>query len=481
VTVLEGAGPNVRIVRVDAPREVPSATAIHVDAVVEGAGVAGRTTHLAVRIGGLEVGRASHQWTSDREHWRAGIDVVPVGEPPFALRVEATPADDEADPQDNVADTSVDVRRSAFRIQVYEPRPSWAATFVRRALEADPRFQVASLGFTSRGVSATTRDGVRPDDPRLDSFDVVVAGGVDRLSARDVRSLDRFMRERGGAVVLVPDMKIGSWPVRDLLPFEMTERLLERPATLNASPPLAALEASELLVASNPAPGSQVVAATGGADTAAIVVSMPHGDGRLLVSGAMDAWRFRAAGASAFDRFWQATIAGLAVAAPPPIEVSVEPPLLRPGEQGEVIVRMRSSGHEAVRASIDGQPIRLRPQPEAGAFRGTFTANAAPGRSTIEVHAAGAQALSASRTLLVMSDARRAMSAAPSLAMLASSHGGIDVGPERIADVERFVRSAAASPRTTVVRHPMRSMWWIVPFAACLCAEWWLRRRRGLR
>jgi hypothetical protein len=106
VTVQDGAGPDVRIVRLDAPREVPAATAIHVGAVVEGAGVAGRTTHVAVRMAGLEVGRTSHQWTSDRERWRAGIDVVPVGEPPFALHVEATPADDEADPQDNVAETS---------------------------------------------------------------------------------------------------------------------------------------------------------------------------------------------------------------------------------------------------------------------------------------------------------------------------------------------------------------------------------------
>jgi hypothetical protein len=28
---------------------------------------------------------------------------------------------------------------------------------------------------------------------------------------------------------------------------------------------------------------------------------------------------------------------------------------------------------------------------------------------------------------------------------------------------------------------PMHSPWWIVPFAACLGVEWWLRRRSGLR
>jgi hypothetical protein len=439
-------------------------------------------TDVSVRIAGLEVGRASHRWTSDRDRWRAGIDAVPVGEPPFALRVEATLVDGEAVTEDNVADTSVDVRRNAFRVQVDEPRPSWATTFVRRALEADARFQVASLGFSSPGISATTRDEVPLNDARLDTFDAVIVGGVERLSAADVRSLDRFMRERGGAVVLVPDLRIGGWPVRDLLPIEMAERLLERSAKLSVMPPLAAIDASELLVMSNLVPGSQVVAKTPGSAAAAIIVSMPHGDGRLLVSGAMDAWRFRAADAAAFDRFWQATIAGLALAVPPPLTISVEPPLMRPGERGDVIVRVRSNGDEPVRASIDGQPIRLRPEPEAGVFRGTFTASAAPGRSTLDVHAAGTQPRSASRTLLVQSDVRRARpSSAPSLAMLASSHRGIDVSPDRIAEVERFVRSAAASPRATVVGHPMRSLWWVVPFAACLSAEWWLRRRRGLR
>jgi hypothetical protein len=28
--------------------------------------------------------------------------------------------------------------------------------------------------------------------------------------------------------------------------------------------------------------------------------------------------------------------------------------------------------------------------------------------------------------------------------------------------------------------HPMRSAWWIIPFALALSGEWWLRRRRGL-
>lgn len=490
VSTADAPTPGVRIVRVDAPREVPPATAMRLDVEIEADRAAGRTTDVSVGIAGIEVGRASHRWTADQERWRARIDALPIGDPPYVLRVRLKPDATEAD-------VVVDVRRAPFRVQFFDPRPSWAATFVRRALEGDPRFEVAGLGFTSRGTATRSGGDVPLGDPRLDRFDVIVAGGLDRLSAADARALERYMRERGGAVVLVPDQRIDAGPARDLvsasiplspssgvrLQPDLIERLLEQPATLAMTPPAASLRASELLVAGALTPGTEVIARIPGSDGSPVVVSMPRGEGRLMLSGAMDAWRFRAADDRAFDRSWRSTIAGLALAVPPPVAISVEPPLLRPGERGDVIVRVRSRGVTWVTASLDGdQPIRLRPEPEAGVYRGRFTAKTAPGRSTIEVRAGGAQPISASRTLLVQPDVRRVRpDAAPSLAMLASSHRGIDVAPDRVADLERFLRDTVDVPRTTRVRHPMRSTVWLVPFTVCLSAEWWLRRRRGRR
>jgi len=101
---------------------------------------------------------------------------------------------------------------------------------------------------------------------------------------------------------------------------------------------------------------------------------------------------------------------------------------------------------------------------------------------TIDVRADGGRAGPVSRTVLVRSDARRATpEVVPALSMLAASHHGIDVTADRLDDAERFIRKAVSSPHTSAVRHPMRSAWWFAPFAACLSAEWWLRRRRGLR
>jgi hypothetical protein len=232
-------------------------------------------------------------------------------------------------------------------------------------------------------------------------------------------------------------------------------------------------------------PGSEVIARVPDADPAKalpVIVSAARGGGRLLLSGAMDAWRFRAADSAAFDRFWQSTIAGLALAVVPPIAIGVDPPLFRPGEPGAVTVRMRPGDATAVSASIDGdQPVRLLPEPEAGLYRGRFVAKQTPGLSTIEVRASGAQPLSASHRFVVSAGAHRLAPNGAPLAMLASSHRGIDVSPGRIPELERFVRGAVAAPRTRQIRHPMRSAWWMLPFALCLSAEWWLRRRRGLR
>ena len=485
VSASDAGVPGVRIVAVQAPSVVPAATLIHLDVDLEASLVAGHTSDVTASIAGLETGRVSHRWTAKQERWHASIDAVPVGDPPYLVQVRLE-ADTTNVASPTAADVVVDVRRTPLRVEFYDPRPSWATTFLRRALEADPRFQVATLSFTSRGVSAQTGGAVPPSDPRLQAFDVVILSGLDRLSTAEASSLDRYMRARGGAVVVVPDQRIDAGPARDLVPGGLpTERLLEQPATLTVTPPAASLRAAELLVMREVPPGSEVIARVPDADPAKalpVIVSAPRGRGRLLLSGAMDAWRFRAADSAAFDRFWQSTIAGLALAVVPPIAIGVDPPLFRPGEAGAVTVRLRPGDVTAVSASIDGdQPVRLLPDAEAGLYRGRFVAKQTPGLSTIEVRALAAQPLSGSRQFLVSTGAHRLAPNGAPLAMLASSHRGIDVSPDRIPELERFVRRAVVAPRTRQIRHPMRSAWWMLPFTLCLSAEWWLRRRQGLR
>src|SRR5262249_62293756 len=79
----------VRFVRVSAPRDVPPATTIRVRVDVAAHDVIGLTTELRARARGAQSGFASHRWTAADEEWHASLDVVPIGEPPFVVRVEA--------------------------------------------------------------------------------------------------------------------------------------------------------------------------------------------------------------------------------------------------------------------------------------------------------------------------------------------------------------------------------------------------------
>ena len=115
-------------------------------------------------------------------------------------------------------------------------------------------------------------------------------------------------------------------------------------------------------------------------------------------------------------------------------------------------------------------------------FRGSFIARETDGRSTVVVQVDSASAASVSRPLVVRADTRHPLPDRPApLSLLSASHNGIDVTPDRVEEVERFIRRTVAAPVSPVTRRPMRSAWWMIPFAACLSAEWYLRRRSGAR
>jgi hypothetical protein len=368
-------------------------------------------------------------------------------------------------------------------VEFVDARPSWASTFVRRALEGDPRFRVESMSGESRGVVTKTAGAVPLADAQLGRFDAVVLGGLERLAATDIAGVERYMRERGGAVVLLPDQRIEAGPARALLP-EFTERLLERPATLVSPSGGAVLRASELLVAQGLPVGAEVLMQMPEQGGGAVIVTMPQAGGRLLVSGAMDAWRYRAADEAAFDRFWQSTIAGLALTTPPPIDVEVTPAVLRPREAATVTVRVRGAEPARVSAAFGGQPIRLVPEAGRGMYRGRVTAGESSRPATLDVEvvdARGGRQSTVQPVPIVADAAPRVTAVAAPLSLLSASHHGLDVPPGRTGEIVQALRQSVRPTHAIARQHPMRSPWWLAPFVGCLAAEWWQRRREGLR
>jgi hypothetical protein len=493
----ERDGPAVALFAVRTPARTPLQASLPVVATVRVSGARGRSLDVALRHGALAVDRATRTIEGDVVELDVPLSFVPTSPGAAALRVIATVDGAE---QAAVADVVTDVHESRWSVLFFDPRPSWMSTFVRRAIERDPRFIVTSRVVTSRGIST---DAGRP--PSLDDaesarrFDVIIAGAPDALQARDVAALEAYMRSYGGSVVLLFDREasgpfdrltnVRPWLAASTDTAVHVERVLGDDGGL--------LRAREILWPDRLPAGARAVAtsrtaAPGSAALRPVVWQSAIGAGRLLVSGALDAWRFRAVATSSFDAFWLTTLAEAAAATPPPIDVAVASPILEPGEMTPVIVTLRepsladlSSGapvRAGVSATIESPPgpvpVRLWPDGHVGRFRGTLPAPNEPGSYRVVVSSGDVRT---SAPIIVAPDVHLAVRDAPDLvAAWAGASGGFAIPASRLETLPAALADALEPERRRELWYSMRSAWWIIPFALALGAEWWWRRRRGL-
>jgi hypothetical protein len=133
---------------------------------------------------------------------------------------------------------------------------------------------------------------------------------------------------------------------------------------------------------------------------------------------------------------------------------------------------------ESVRLWPDAAPGRFRARVQSpstsGAYRVVVTGSALAGAS-------GSPAPRGQASVLVDSAVTKPTPNRPATAAAwAQAHGGALVPAARADELPAMVlASVHRQPQPTPV-HPMRSAWWIAPFALLLGAEWWSRRRRGL-
>jgi hypothetical protein len=484
---LVASRPDVRVVRVDTPRTLLAGQSAVVVAHLEGRGVRGRTTTIALEHEGVAFAEVTHTWSEDEGRAAVRVEFAPPRAGVFPLRLTARPLDDEEMTADNVADVAVVAGTRRLRVLAYEPRPSWAAAFVRRALEAEPAFEVASLVTVSRAVDA--RAGVTPSAftaAALEPYDAVLVAAPESLTANDVAALDAFARVRGGTVILLPDQRPSGAFLTLVAARGFDEVLVPNPIALGGAGPRFA--ASEFALPREPGPGAFVLGTIqhGGKESAA-VVAWPRGAGRVVFSGALDAWRYRARDDAAFARFWTTTIAGFASAAPPRVAIEVYPAVTSPGASVAVRVTVRATEFEQKAAAtvvppvsatlIDErgteQPIRLWPASEAGVFHGRIVAESI-GRYTVRAGATDAPLVVADEVRVAAGEGDETKTG------VARMTGGVRAVSE---DLDPIVRHLAALPRPemAVSVRPARSVWWLWAFAALVCSEWAVRRTRGLR
>jgi hypothetical protein len=490
VVALEGAI-DLAIAAAPPSIEVHEGQGFSIPVEIEARGVAGKPSIVALEDRGVEVARVEHHWTTDGRAAVALPYVATTGLGALTVRVHELPGETKS--SNNRADVRVSIRHRPYTIAVVEPRPSWPAAFVRRALEDDDTFRVSAIVHVSRGIATRTGEPPRAlTASQLMPFDAVLVGAPEDLREGDVAALREFADVRGGAVVLLPDRK-PSGPYSKLLAQAVgaknaevtgTEQLLQQPRILAPAP----LRASELVSM----PRETLAEVHAAVDGVPVIVSWPLGDGRLIYSGALDAWRFRADPKAGFEPFWRALVGHAAAAAPAALQLSVVPAVIRPDGRARLVIRLRRTeiprenadgvvqlpGVSAQLVAPDGRVQMIRPWP--GAELGTFEADVDVARAPFyTIRAVTASGASADTVLAIEASAAAPETSASSLEGIAALTGGVsaradDLGPL----VEHLATLPQRDEKTTV--HPMRTGWWMAMLAAALCGEWAMRRRRGL-
>jgi hypothetical protein len=526
--------PDRRIVAVRSPATVSIDAVAGVDVDIEASGAPGDSVVVSLRHGATLMDRVARPIGGDAR-LTVPLAFVPTQPGRALLQASAeivrgggTAASPEAGTGAARAHVMSDVRDTRLRVLFHDARPSWMSTFVRRTLERDPRVSVTSRVVTSR--SGISTDAGRP--PALASlgatspFDVIVLGAPESLTARDVEGVETFLRRRGGSVVFLLDgrtagpydrlMQSGGWATgaeSEAVAITPTDSAVAR--SLSMVPGAVALRATEWVAPRSLPAGAtavlRVARQRGAAGVAtsrrdepsggAVVWRTPVGAGTLLVSGALDAWRYRDSTSSAFGAFWSTVVAALGEAAIPPIALGLTPAVVKPGASVAVRASVRdrwdprvreglttlsayvSADSGAASLSSPGTPVRLWPAADAGFVEGSTRAPAAPGRYRVTViaHGPGLDSLRADAELVVADSAVVPVPSSPALlALWARGHGGRAVPEASLASLGSALSGALVETWRVVPWHPMRSGWWIVPFAALLSVEWWIRRRHGL-
>jgi hypothetical protein len=472
VDVSTPVSPNVAIAGIESPARAPLAGASMLRVQLRGVGMRG-TSRIDVEDDQVVVGSATHDWSDGATDVVTDVSWIPVAPGLRRLAVSVESSETEQESLDNIGDVGVEVNAESWPILIDEPEVTWTGTFLRRALEADARFAVRSRARLAPGLTMS-RGGPLTDEA-LEAARAVVATAPDSLSVAEVDLLERYVRQRGGSLVLPLDRRPGG-PIGRLVPPVLEERRDAEPHRIGS------LLASEV-VTFRSGPGIVVLESLEGRP---VIVARAMGRGRVIVSGALDAWRYR--GGDRFARFWTSVVADAALAAPPAIDVQLASALVVPHQEVPFTVSRHSlsplegevTARAVMRCGETHETVRLWPAAQPGHFSGVVTAPASGG-CDIEASIDGIDARRASARVTV-GDGLHLLTPGPAtLASAIAAHGApvVSAGHESelVARVrERLPRDQA--PRDT---YPMRSPWWLVPFVGCLSGEWWLRRRRGLR
>lgn len=217
---------DVAVLGVEVPEEGFAGGAVQLRARLRVAGVSGGTRiPVLLEVDGQEAARAEVVVDEASPEAEVQLEFTPASGGLKGLRVVASPPDAELDtsPKDDAAESSLRVHEEPVPVLLLSGRPSPDLGFLRRLLDADPRFVV------------TQRAGYPPDravdlpapDQRasLERAPLVVVSGFSEEAFPPAvqQQLVAYLRERGGALLLIGN-GLREWQallasqLKDLLP-----------------------------------------------------------------------------------------------------------------------------------------------------------------------------------------------------------------------------------------------------------------------
>ncbi|MEP6765244.1 MAG: hypothetical protein ABJB66_13075 [Gemmatimonadaceae bacterium] len=496
--VPDGAGTRLNFDAIHTPTRAPFETRVPVVATLRARAASGKQVEVRLFVNESAVDVATRDIVGNDARIEIPLWFIPTVNGIVSLRAVASI---KGESSSVTANSVVEIRERRWAVLFYDARPSWMSTFVRRAVERDQRFVVTSRVVTSNNVSI---DAGRPpaglnDGTINELYDAVVVGAPESLSERDLDGLSSFLRRRGGSVVMLFDeMKSGRY--ERLADFGAWTRQSNSQSTVIAGvgTDSVAMRATEWMWPARLPPSATVFARNnaqaGDSSTMhPMVWQTSVGAGRVVVSSALDAWKFRDAAQSGFEKFWQQVVGQAASASPAAIELRLPTTPVEPGELIDMQVTARDASlaeptpNRSVRSSVSAtlalvkgsERIRLWPTGAPGQFRGSFRAPDSSGSYRVNVAADGATA-DASFIVAAGPIARANPANSELLSAWTIAKGGHLIHAADLAKLPEELTRALHPTARRVSWHPMRSAWWLVPFALLLSAEWWMRRRRGL-
>ena len=481
-----------------------------------------------------------------RERFR----VAPARTAATVYTVEITEASGELTPVNNRGTVFVPAPGRPHPILILEGAPGFEHSFLTRTLKNDTGLDVDVIvrkGRSDRGEptfyvqgaasrTAALVNGFPRTREELFRYAAVVLGNVeaDVLSRDQIAMLLAFVEQRGGGLAIIGARSFGERGVigtdlgrvlgveaRGAGAINAAAAASSRPGTridvtgIGQQHPVMQLdpgpEASGSPWSTLPSlaaaaavgrtrPGAEILAMVSGpaGEPQPLVAVQRAGRGRTLVFTGEGAWRWRMGLPSnnlAYETFWRQALRWIAVQAPPPVAVELDPPAL--GVTVPVSVRVVSPTFEPI--SDAGVQVRVE---EPGGTSRTITAAldpAEPGlyRASLLTLASGVHRLDVDATRAGTSLGRTSLQVFAGgsdpefidprrndavLRRLAESTGGALLRADGLDGLPQRIRTAAASPTARLVeRDVWHNGWSFVIICALLGTEWALRRRWGLR